>query len=147
MMAYQSEIVINRPVTEVFEYITTFENFPKWSETHSVKVLTNGAVGVGTRLLIEMGKGPMKSRNEFDTVAWEKDRIWAFKTVSPDSSIVWDGSFRFEHVGPTSTMVRADGQVSLKGWRRLLEPVIRGELQKGEQSELVIVKRLIESSS
>ncbi|MEX0698176.1 MAG: SRPBCC family protein [Acidimicrobiia bacterium] len=145
-MAYQSEIVINRPVKEVFEYITTFENFPKWSETHSVKVLTNGTVGVGTRLLIEMGKGPMKSRNEFDTVEWEKDRTWAFKTVSPASSVVWDGSFDFEPVGPASTRVRADGQVSLKGWRRLLEPVIRGELQKGEQGELETVKRLIEGT-
>jgi uncharacterized protein YndB with AHSA1/START domain len=62
MIAYNGEIVIDRPVAEVFEFATTFENFPRWSDVTTVKRLSNGPVGLGTRLQLEMGKGPMLSR-------------------------------------------------------------------------------------
>jgi hypothetical protein len=143
MITYQAEIVINRPVTDVFDYATTFENFPNWSDTNAVSRLSNGSDGVGTRLRIDMGKGPMRSKIEFETTEWEKDRNWTFKTVS-DTSIVWDGSFGFDALGPSATRMRAAGQVTLKGWRRLLEPLVRVELRKREQAELETLKGLLE---
>lgn len=146
MISYQSEIVINRPLAEVFDYATTFENLPKWSDTHSVRRLSTGPVGVGALVQIDMGKGPVRSQIEFKTIRWEKDRSWAFKTVSA-SPIVWDGSFEFESLGPDSTRMRMGGQVTLKGWRRLLEPLVRGELRKGEQAELEKLKGLLEDHS
>lgn len=143
MISYEGEIVIDRPVAEVFRYTTNFENFPKWTDTHAVKRLTNGPVGVGTRILLDMGKGPMRSRIEFDTVGWIENRSWAFKTIS-DGSIVWDGKYGFEAEAPSSTKVIMSGRVTLKGWRRLLEPLIRIELRKNEQVELGRLKGLLE---
>jgi hypothetical protein len=143
MIAYNGEIVINRPVAEVFEFATTFENFPRWSDVTTVKRLSKGPVGLGTRLQLEMGKGPMKSQIDFETIGWEKDRSWTFKTVSA-SPIVWDGMFGFEPLGPESTHVRAAGQVTLKGLRKLLEPLVRGELRKNEQAELETLKGILE---
>ena len=142
MIAYNGEIVINRPVAEVFDFATTFENFPRWSDVTTVRRLSEGPVGLGTRIQLEMGKGPMKSQNDFETVKWEKDRNWTFKTVS-SSPIVWDGMFGFEPLGPESTRVRAAGQVTLKGLRRLLEPLVRGELRKTEQAELETLKGIL----
>jgi hypothetical protein len=144
MIVYDGDTVINRPVAEVFEYATTFENFPEWSDTTSVTRLTNGAAGPGTRLRLDMGKGPMRSKIDFDTVGWEQDRSWAFKTVS-SGPIVWDGMYGFEPMGPSTTKVTASGQVTLRGWRRVLEPLVRAELRKGEQAELETLKQLLES--
>jgi hypothetical protein len=144
MITYNGEIVINRPVAEVFDFATTFENFPRWSDVTTVKRLSNGPVGLGTRLQLEMGKGPMKSQIDFETIGWEKDRNWTFRTVSA-SPIVWDGMFGFEPLGPESTHVRAAGQVTLKGLRKLLEPLVRGELRKNEQAELETLKGILES--
>ena len=146
MIAYRGEIVINRPVAEVFDFATTFENFPRWSDVTTVKRLSNGPVGLGTRLQLEMGKGPMKSQIDFETIGWEKDRNWTFRTVSA-SPIVWDGMFGFEPLGPESTRVRAAGQVTLKGLRKLLEPLVRGELRKTEQAELETLKGILESQA
>lgn len=145
MITYQGEIVINRPVAEVFGYVTTFENFPLWSDTNAVTRLSNGKVGLETRLRLDMGKGPMRSEIEFETIGWEPERNWTFKTVSA-TPIVWDGMFGFEAQGPMSTKVRAAGQVSLKGWRKLLEPMVRSELRKTEQAELEKLKGLLENS-
>ena len=146
MIVYKGEIVINRPVAEVFDFATTFENFPRWSDVTTVKRLSKGPVGLGTRLQLEMGKGPMKSQIDFETIGWEKDRNWTFKTVSA-SPIVWDGMFGFEALGPQSTHVRAAGQVTLKGLRKLLEPLVRGELRKNEQAELETLKGILESQA
>ena len=146
MIAYDGEVVIDRPVAEVFDFATTFENFPRWSDVTTVKRLSNGPVGLGTRLQLEMGKGPMKSQIDFETIGWEKDRNWTFRTVSA-SPIVWDGMFGFEPLGPESTHVRAAGQVTLKGWRKLLEPLVRGELRKNEQAELETLKAILESQA
>jgi uncharacterized membrane protein len=49
MIVYKGEIVINRPVAEVFDFATTFENLPLWSDVTTVKRLSNGPVGLGTR--------------------------------------------------------------------------------------------------
>ena len=144
MITYEGEIVINRPVAEVFDYATTPANFPQWTDVTSMKRLSDGPSAVGTRLQLEMGRGPMKSRNDFETVRWEQDRNWTFRTVSA-SPIVWDGMLGFEPQGPDSTLVRSSGQVTLRGWRKLLEPVARGELRKREQAELETLRRLLES--
>ncbi len=144
MIMYQGHIVIGRPVAEVFDYTTTVENFTNWSDTHSVKRLTNGALGVGSRLLLDMGRGPMRTQIEFETIAYEKDRRWDFKTIS-EGPIRWDGSYGFEPEGASSTRVRIEGQVTLRGWRRLLEPIVRAELRREEQAELERLKALIEN--
>ena len=146
MISYQGEIVIIRPVSEVFDYATAIENFPKWSDTHSVTRLSNGAVGVGSRLLFDMGRGPMRSQIEFDTIEWEPDRKWAFKSVSK-GPIGWSGMYGFEDLGASSTKVTMEGEINLRGWRRLLEPVVRAELRKSEQAELEKLKALIENGS
>jgi uncharacterized membrane protein len=144
MITYQSQVTIDRPVAEVFEYVTNFDNLPSWSDTHSVKRLSNGGNGPGAKFILDMGKGPMRSQLEFATTQWEQDRNWSFKTSSA-GPFVWDGTYRFEPAGDSATRVSQAGQVTLKGWRRLLEPLVRLELQKGEQSELIRLKDLLES--
>jgi uncharacterized membrane protein len=146
MINYQGEVVVNRPVSEVFAYVTTFENFPKWTDTHSVRRLTNASGGVGTRLLLDMGRGPMRSEVEFDTTGWEPDRLWAFQSVT-DGPIGWNGNYGFRPVSVSSTKVTTEGQVTLRGWRRLLEPIVKAELRRGEQAELEKLKGLIEGGS
>ena len=146
MISYEGEIVISRPVAAVFDYVTNFENFTKWSDTHAVTRLSNGDSGVGTRLKIDMGRGPLRSQIEFETVEWEPEKVWGFKTVA-STSMAWDGMYGFEPIGAGSTRLTAAGQVSLNGWRRLLEPLVRAELRKGEQAELGKLKELLEANA
>lgn len=146
MISYEGVVVIRRPVSEVFQYLTTFENFPQWSDTNSVTLRTNGNVGVGTRMLIDMGKGPMRSKAEFETVGWEPDRRWAFRTLGT-GPVGWEGSFTFEEIDAQSTRLTSRGEVTLRGWRRLLETLARTEIRNGERAELEVLKGLLEGSS
>jgi hypothetical protein len=99
--------------------------------------------GPGAKVILDMGKGPMRSQLEFATIGWEQNRNWSFKTLSA-GPLLWDGSYRFEPAGEGGTRVSQAGRVTLKGWRRLLEPLVRVELQKGEHSELIRLKGLLE---
>lgn len=146
MMTYESEILIDRPVEEVFDFVTTLDNLPSWSDTNAVTPASGRAGEVGTRYRLDMGRGPLRSDLEFETTGWKPGRDWSFKTVSA-GRMSWDGRYVFDPVDRGTTRVRGEGQVSLKGWRRLLEPVVRGELRREEQAELSRLKQLLERSS
>ena len=48
-MAVQMSVQINRPVEEVFTFLSNFENNPRWQSTSvEARKISEGAVGVGT---------------------------------------------------------------------------------------------------
>ncbi len=49
MFRLEHSVVINRPIEQVFEYVTNIENAPKWkSRLLEVTRTSEGPVGVGT---------------------------------------------------------------------------------------------------
>jgi uncharacterized protein YndB with AHSA1/START domain len=42
-------VVINRPIEEVFSFLTNMENSPVWGRSKSTTQISNGTVSVGTR--------------------------------------------------------------------------------------------------
>lgn len=49
-MKFAESIWINRPMAEVFAYVTDYSTHPLWADAVRVDVLTPGPIGVGTRL-------------------------------------------------------------------------------------------------
>ena len=50
MARIEHEVTIDRPVSEVFEFITRIDDLPEWQEScKAVKREGDGSVGVGTR--------------------------------------------------------------------------------------------------
>jgi Polyketide cyclase / dehydrase and lipid transport len=143
VITYQGETIIERPVDQVFAYAAAYENLPQWSDVSDVAMLTDDPIGQGTRLRMTMGKGPMRATLDFDTAEWEPNRIWSYTTVPP-ASILWDATYSLEPISATSTRIITHGQITLKGWRRMLEPLVRAEVGKGEQLELDKLKTIIE---
>lgn len=127
----------------MFAYAAAWENLPEWSDVSDIAKLTDDPVGLGTRLRMTMGKGPMRATVDYDTTEWEPDRTWSYRTVPP-AWILWDATYSVEQIGPTSTRITTHGQITLKGWRRILEPMIRGEVGKSEQLELDKLKTILE---
>ena len=143
MIEYQGETIIERPVDQVFAYAADYKNLPEWSDVSDVAMLTDDPVGQGTRLRMTMGKGPMRATVEYDTAEWEPNRTWSYTTVPP-AWILWDATYSVEPISQSSTRITTHGQIRLKGWRRILEPLVRGEVGKGEQLELDKLKAIIE---
>jgi hypothetical protein len=145
VISYDGEATINRPTSEVFAYATEPKNLPQWSDVSYVEMLTNGPIGLGSRLKITMGQGPMRATSDFEVSEWEQDRTWMYKTLPPHW-LLWDATYRVEPLGPSSTRVTTHGDIRISGMRRILEPIIRRELSIGEQGELNKLKTILEDS-
>jgi uncharacterized protein YndB with AHSA1/START domain len=146
MFTYEGETTIARPAEEVFAFAADPENLPKWTDTSQVEVLTDGPMGLGTRLKVTMGKGPLRATADFETSEWEENRSWTYKTIPPHW-LLWDATYRVEPIDASSSKFSTSGQISISGFRRLLEPLVRGELAKGEQAELERLKAIVEGQT
>ena len=49
-MKFEESIFIKRPVADVFAYVSDYSTHPKWADAVRVDILTDGPMGVGTKV-------------------------------------------------------------------------------------------------
>jgi uncharacterized membrane protein len=91
----QKTIFVNRPVNDVFELWSRFDNFPQFME-HVREV----DLEIGGRRSMWTVDGPAGTKLEFEaeTTAFEPDRLIAWKTVA-NQPVEHEGTVRFEQHG------------------------------------------------
>lgn len=144
MIKFQAETTINRPIDEVFRYTADPHKQQEWTDMGTATMLSQGPIGQGTRYSTRFKKGPIKEMI-FEVTAYVPNRTLGYRgTGGPVSS--WVGDMRFEPAGPSSTRVMSQGEIQLRGLWKLLEPLMSGEVRRGEAAELVKLKEILESS-
>ena len=140
----EHNVVINRPIEEVFAYVTDIENAPKWkSRLLEVRRISKGPVGAGTR---EIHVGKFLGRI-FETIVeitdYEPNRKVGFKTTSGPLSA--KGEFTFESVeGGTRVTLVAGREPS--GFLKLIGPIVAHIAQRQLETDLAKLKELLETS-
>jgi uncharacterized protein YndB with AHSA1/START domain len=143
LIGYSSEVTIASPPDEVYRYIVEPEKQALWSDV-PMRKLTGGPFGVGTRIEVRFGRGPLQASIRLEVTAMEPGRRFAF-TSDPAGSIRWDGEYRLEPYGPTGTRMRQMGTLRFTRLWRVLEPLIGAEIRSGEIKELEKLKSVIEA--
>ena len=144
MKPAEQTIVIDRPVGEVFAFVTDQRNTPQWQAgLLEVTRLTEGPSGIGTRhALVRNFLGRrMEATNEY--TAFEPDRLVTFKTTSGPPL---EASYLFEAAGEGTRLtsrVLLDGA----GFFGLISPVIQAGLRREMRVALPALKALMESRS
>ncbi len=146
MINYETEVIINRPVEQVYKLVTDVARFDDWTEMTGTHLVSGSKMQVGGQMETSIKMGPMKQTMVFELTGLEENRRMAFKTVSK-GAMEWDGEYTFEPQGPSSTRVVNSGQIRLNGLLKLSEPLIAGEIRSGEAKELVKLKELVEGAS
>lgn len=115
-MKFTNVVTIDRPQADVFAYLASFENIPRWNYAISeTRKLTGGPVGVGTRYR-QARSLPSPSEEEFEVVEFEPDR-----RLSVDGDLaIFHGrvSYTLDSVGGATTLtntmdLRASGPLNL----------------------------------
>jgi uncharacterized protein YndB with AHSA1/START domain len=145
VIKYRIEETIQRPVDEVFPYLADPTLHPKWSPVSDVQVAPPGQIRVGTTVREMMKMGSKVAPFSWEVTEYRPGASFAFH--STEGPMNWDGSYAVEPAGPGSTRVIGLGSVGLKGWQRLLEPFMGGEIRRGEAAELGKLKALLEGES
>jgi uncharacterized protein YndB with AHSA1/START domain len=145
MITYRIEETIDRPLDEVFRYLADPTLHPKWSPVSDVQVAPPGEMRIGTTVRETMKIGSKMAPFSWEVTEYIPGASFAFHTIEGPMS--WDGSYEVAPAGPGTTRVVGLGSVGLKGWQRLLEPFMGGEIRRGEAAELGKLKALLEGQA
>lgn len=125
MIQFGFHVEIDRPVSDVFAYVTDPWHLPEW-QTNTVEVHTDPAPPLrpGTRLR-EIHAAPLGRRVESEVVVAriEQDQLLELHIENGPAPI--DGRWEFAENGPGRTLIRFSASGTVDGPLRFLGPLLR----------------------
>ena len=142
MIRYDTTVVIGRSPRDVFTVMTDPDRYPDWTDMVDVRT-DPGPPRVGARGAFRLAAGPIKGDLHTEVLEVEPDRWLVTRIDHP--WLDWIATSELQP-GPTatSTELRYRGEVSLRGWRRLLEPFVAGGIRTGELAEAERLRGILE---
>jgi uncharacterized protein YndB with AHSA1/START domain len=144
MIHYSTVVTIGRPPRDVLSALLDPELYGRWTEMVDTRFDGPNAPTVGTRGAFQLPAGPLKGRYDMEITRLEPDRRLDMRIDGP--SLRWLSNITLEPAGEGTRMIYA-GDISLLGWRRILEPLMARETQAGEAKEAQRFKALLESQA
>jgi uncharacterized protein YndB with AHSA1/START domain len=143
MPSYRTSATIKRPIADVFAYLTDVRAWPKWMNVESTEPVAPGPPSVGAKAEGVMSEGGKSTPLSIEITKLEPGRLIAFRTLS--GPVDWQGSWEVNAVDDQTTEVTAEGMMRLQGLKRLLEPLMAGEIRKSEAAELERLRTVLEA--
>ena len=137
-MKAMASISIQRPVDEVFDFVTDVENMPRWVSGVSSARMVSQAMEKGARYVIDYVTGWRSSEVEIEVVDYERPRLFASK--SSRGPFDYEGRMELESDGKATsiTNIIEDNPDSLSTTvaNVLFGPLLRGARRRRLQKEL-----------
>ena len=143
MIRYSSDVSINRSPSDVLDALLDAEMYPKWTPMVDVEFDGDGRPGVGTTGRFRMAEGPIKGMLQMRIAELDASRV-VIKVTHP--GLDWTATSTVVPDGAGARLTYA-GELAFKGWRRLLEPIMAGEVRAGEAKEAARLKAVLEAPS
>ncbi|MBK8137262.1 MAG: SRPBCC family protein [Chloroflexi bacterium] len=145
MINVEDSIVIDRPLEEVFAYVSDLANGPEW-QTGLIEVRkeTAAPLGIGTQFTFVrkfLGR-KLEAGNKF--TAYKPNEIVTFVTTT--GPMLVEASYRFG-AEPEGTRVTCHLEMKPRGFSRLAEPLIAASIRREMSAEFGYLKDLLESRS
>jgi uncharacterized protein YndB with AHSA1/START domain len=141
-LAYSTEIVINRPPEDVFDYCSDLRSELQWNpRVRYVEKLTDGPVGVGTRYRARWSNsGP----TTIEVVQFDRPRRWETTARARGMRIRFRGS-----VTDTAPGARYTAYLELQPQRlaRLVAPLALLAMRRQDQQHMHRIREALESST
>jgi uncharacterized membrane protein len=139
MIEFENQILINRPVDEVFDFLSDFTNVPKWNYyVLSVEKTSDGDVGPGTRY------HQIRKTDEqtFTVIEHEPGKRVTVKTL-PGSKPAFEMRFTFLPEGEGTRLI--DTWFLETGRPELIERLTAGRVKLAVMENLQKLKQLLET--
>jgi uncharacterized membrane protein len=135
---------IDKPVGHVFEYMSDFATLPEYDEwVLTVKQLTPGPVGVGTKWTHTRRQGRRTIEAPIEIIAFEPNSMFAMRSGSGPFDVRSTCTFRSS--GSTATTVTEVLEMRIGGLLRVMEPLIRRQVEPQGKKVHAALKRVLES--
>jgi ligand-binding SRPBCC domain-containing protein len=142
MIAFQTSIGIDRPLGEVFAYISDPGNFPAWnSAVQDVRPTSAGRNGTGSTYAMKRLLPTGAANNELEIVAHDQPHEFAIRTTSGPTPFLYRYRFAVEN---GKTIVQLDAQVELDGVAAFMPQLARHAVKHGVDDNLATLKQILE---
>jgi uncharacterized protein YndB with AHSA1/START domain len=144
MIAFQTSIVIERPLEEVFAYVSQPANFPSWnSAVRDVRPTSPGSSDVGSTYSMTRQLPTGHATNQLEVIAREQPGEFAIRTTTGPTPFLYRYRFALEN---GETIVQLDGQVELDGVASSMPQLARHAVKHGVDDNLAALKQILEDS-
>ncbi len=145
MISIEQTVVINKPVEQVFDYLTDVEKMVEWQSSRSEATKTSdGPVGVGTtssRIANFLGR---RIETVMETVEFDPNKLVVNKSISGPMSPMQE-RLTFESVeGGTKLSVLLEGEIG--GLFKLAAPLVARRARSQVNNDMETIKDLLESA-
>jgi uncharacterized protein YndB with AHSA1/START domain len=145
MARLEGELVINRPVDEVFDFVADERNEPRYNpRIRRAEKLSPGPIGPRTRFHAEAATLGRMTGMTIEYTGYERPRRLASSIRMAAADIV--GTLRFDPV-PGGTRMGWSWEMRLRGPYRLLAPIIVPVGRRQEHANWVGLKRFLEGQA
>ncbi len=143
-MRVEESIEINRPLEEVFDYVSEVGNFPDWSaHTLEVRKDTAGPPQQGDGFTLAIKSVGRRFETPYERTSYEANRRYMDRAVGgPVPNQRWD--YTFEEV-PGGTRLRRAVEAEPGGVLKLLEPLQKRAVKRQLREDLQTLKDLLEA--
>ena len=144
MARIEGEIIIDRPVDVVFDYVADQSNEPQYNpQMVRAEKITAGPLGKGTQFRSAVGSMGRTAEMLIECTSYDRPRLLASTTTMQQADISYTLTFEPAAGG---TRMRWSGQVRPKGAFRLLGPVITWMGIRQERRIWASLKRHLEAT-
>jgi uncharacterized protein YndB with AHSA1/START domain len=138
----EGEIVIGRPVEEVFDFVADECNEPRFNaQMRLVEKTSEGPIGLGTQYRAEVVSGRQVVPMVIEYTGFERPRMLASTTRMSSMDIRY--ALTFDPVSQ-GTRMRWVGDVQPKGYLRLMSPIVGWMGRRQERRIWTSLKHLLE---
>lgn len=143
MIRHSSSIEINATVSDVFTFVSTIENIPKWqTDVLTTKVTSSGTIRAGSQfqeVAKILGK-PVETVCEI--TEYQPVKRFGFRSIS-QGPVSYSGQVLTEPNG-RGTRVTVNVHVQLHGLWKIAEPLFALEIRGATKKELKTLKSLFD---
>ncbi|HEX5040082.1 MAG TPA: SRPBCC family protein [Candidatus Limnocylindria bacterium] len=145
MIHYDATTTIQRPAREVFDWLVDPVRMDQWTSMTDGRWLSGAPGGQGATAEASLHMGPINSTMRWQLTEYVPGERIAFATL-PGGPVQWTGFYELTPDGDR-TLVRSVGDMRPNGVMRVLEPLMRAEVERGEAGEIEKLKAILEGST
>ena len=143
-MRVEESVEINRPVEEVFNYVSDVANYPEWM-AHALEVRkdTPGPTQQSDRFVVAIKSVGRRFETPYERTSYEADRRYTDRAVGgPIRNQRWHSDFQEV---PGGTRFTRGVEVESGGLLKLLEPLQKRAAERQLKKDLQTLKGLVEA--
>ncbi|HEY3311827.1 MAG TPA: SRPBCC family protein [Anaerolineales bacterium] len=144
MEGFELSTAINRPIEEVFGFLSNLENDLKWrSEWVEAKNTSGGSPGVGAMFRLSSEMLGRRISTVYEVIQYEPNQLAAWKTVSGPLPLEFRRSFERVEGGTRFTIKY---ELEPRGFFKLVMPLLAPSATRQHKGDLCNVKALLEAT-